>query len=186
MSQKSLFHRCVIPLCFVMIPLLVSFITYFNSRRIENDTLHQFVAMASGLILIASIFFGALVIYILAFFRGAKPAERIIVSLIPAVVFEVYEIYVASGVFTFAESLYYGLSPLPITIFLLAFGLMGLGELVCRLVIKRRGDHVRILIPAPIVAIVAMVIGLYVALIWGNGAYFFYLYIDSYLALFKT
>ena len=142
--------------------------------------------MASGLILIASIFFGALVIYTLAFLRGAKPAERIIVSLIPAVVFDAYQIYVASGVFTFAESLYYGLSPLPVTIFLLAFGLMGLSELVCRWVMKRRGDRVSILTPAPIAAIAAMVIGLYVAMIWGNGAHFFYLYIDSYLALFKT
>jgi len=186
MSEKSFFHRVVIPPCVVMIPLVASFLVYFNSSRIENETLHQFVAMASGLILIVSVLLGALVIYPLAFFRGARPAERIIVSLIPAVVFEVYEIYVAGGVFTFAESLYYGLSPLSITIFLLAFGFMGLCELVCRWITRQRGGQGRILTPAPIAGIVAMIIGVCVTMIWGNGAHFFYLYINGYLALFKS
>ena len=185
MNEKSFIHRFLAPLSFVLVPILASFIIYFNSSRIDNETLQQMVALVSGCFLIAAIFFGPAVIYPLAFYRGAKTAERIIACLIPAVVFDIYEVYVVSGVFTLAESLYYALNPTPVTIFLIAFGLMGASEIVCRWTVKRRGNQVRILTPAPILAIVAMIIGLYVSLIWGNGAHFFYFYINSYLALFK-
>jgi len=186
MEQKTFIHRFLIPLCVVLIPLIVSFFAYFNSARIENETLHQSVAILSGLILIACILFGSLVIYPLAFFRGARPAERIIACLIPAMLFDAYEVYVASGVFSCAESLYYALNPSAIATFLLAFGFMGVSEIVCRWIAGRRGDRVRILTPVPIAAIVVLIIGIYVTLIWGNGAHFFYFYINSYLVLFKS
>lgn len=186
MSERSFIHRFVIPLSFVMIPLVVSFIIYFNSWRIENHSLHQAVAMVSGIVMIVSVMLGAVVIYPLAFFRGAKPAERIVASLIPGIAFDIYEVYVASGVFPVAESLYYALNPTAVMIFLLAFGLMGMGELVCRWILRRRGQQVRILTPVPIVGIVVMLAGLYVALIWGNGAHFFYAYLNTYLFLFKS
>ena len=186
MSDKSFFHRFAVPACLAIIPLLLSCIVYFNSWRIDNEALHQLAAIASGFVMIAGIMFGTLVIYPLTFFRGAKPAERIIAGLIPGIAFDMYEIYVVSGVFPLAESLYYALNPAAIMIFFLAFGFMGLCELVCRWIDNRRGNRVRILTPAPIAAIVSLIVGIYVTLIWGNGAHFFYFYINSYLALFKS
>jgi len=97
----------------------------------------------------------------------------------------VFEIYVVTGVFPLGESLFYALNPTAITIFFLAFGLMGTCELVCRWIIRRRGERVRVLTPAPIAGVAAMLAGLYVALIWGNGAHFFYFYINTFQALFR-
>ena len=186
MSEKSFFHRFVIPLCAVIIPLLISFVVYFNAARIENDTLHQYVAVVSGLVMVISVMFGALIIYPLAFFRGAKPAERIVACLVSGILFELYEIYMVSRIFPLAESLYFALNPTPLMIFLLAFGFMGICELACRRVARQRGDNqVKILTPAPVAAVAVMLIGLYVMLIWGSGAHFFYIYVSGYLALFR-
>ena len=169
-----------------MIPLTVAFFVYFNSWRIENDAAHQFAAMVSGLVLIVGTMLGAIVIYPLAYFMGAKPSERIIAALIPGIVFDLYEIYIVSEAFSFAESLYYGLNPVQITVFILALGSMGLCELLCRWITKLRGGEVRVLTPIPIVAIVVMLFELYIAFIWGNGGHFFNYYMKSYLFLFKS
>jgi hypothetical protein len=186
MPERGFFQRFVVPVCSVMIPLALSFLIYFNAARIDNHALHQVVAMVSGIVMIAAAMLGAGVIYPLMFFRGAQRWEKIVGSLVPAIAFDAYEVYVATGVFPLPDSLYYALNPTAVVVFLLAFGLMGACELVCRSIIRRRGEQVRLLTPTPVAAIAAMIAGIYVALIWGNGAHFFYFYINSYIFFFKS
>jgi len=182
-GKKGFFHRFAIPVFAVMIPLIVAFIIYFNSWRIENHTVHQFAAIASGLLMILGAMLGALLVYPLAYFREAKLSERIIAALVPGIAFVLYQIYIASGVFSFSESLYYGLNPVSITIFFLAFGFMGFCELVGRWMRKRRGENIKVLTFVPIAAIAVMLTEFYAATIWRNGAHFFYAYVDIYMAL---
>ena len=186
LAEKSFFHRFVIPVCAVLITLIAAFFVYFNSWRIESYAVHQFVAIASGLLMILGAMLGAIVIYPLAYFRGAKLSERITASLIPGIAFVLYQIYIFSSAFPLSESLYYGLNPVSITIFFLAFGSMGLCELVCRWISKRRGENVKVLTPVPIAAVMGMLIQFYISTIWGNGAHFFYAYVDSYRWIFKS
>jgi hypothetical protein len=62
---------------------------------------------------------------------------------------------------------------------------MGLSELICRWKLNKRSEEpVRVLSPAPVVAIFAGLAALYICLLWGLGVHFFYIYISGYRALF--
>ena len=184
MNTSSLPARFIVPLSFVLIPLVASWLLYFNSWRIGHDVLHQWVAIISGLFLLAGLCLGSIVIYPLAFFRGARPVERVIACLAIPLIYCVYEICAASDSFTPAESLYYGLNPTVWMVFVLTVGLMGVCEWVCRGVSRLRGARLRVFTWFPLIAVAVLLLGVYFSLIWGNGAHLFYLYVDGYLALF--
>lgn len=184
MQKKTFQKRCLEPVFFVMAVFIVSFIVYSNSYRIDSKFLHQLTAMISGLLMIISIIFGALVIYPLSFFRGATAVERITVGFIPALSFDIYEIYILSGVYSLPESLYYVLNPISVGVFLIALGFMGFCELVCRWIIKHRGEQIKVLTMTSISSIAVMFGGLYVVAIWADGAPYFDFFQEIYLVLF--
>ena len=159
-------------------------IVYFNAYLIVNHTVYQYVAIASGLIHFISIGFGTLFIYPVAYFNGAGKTERMIACLATPFVWNVFEIYKMGKVFPFFESLYYGLNSLAILTFAMTFAMMGICEMVCRYVVKKRGKELKIITPAPLIPIVALFIITYITAIWGNGAHWFYIFMNGYIALF--
>jgi hypothetical protein len=165
--------------------MMVSLLAYRFSGRIPHPSLHSAVAHVSAVLLFLSIGFGALLVYPLAYFRGATPGERILASLFTPLLWTLKEIIRVGEFFTFWESLYYGLNSLFLLTFFGTFGLMGLCELICRVRAKKKGIHPGpILTPLPVTAILLSLVALYVLLIWGTGVHWFYIYMEGYKYLF--
>ena len=187
MEQKSFSKRSMIPVAIVFATMIVTSIIYFHlAWRISADNpIRPFVTTLSSWVLFISIGFGSLYIYPKGFFGGACIVERSAACLITPVIWNLKEMVRASEFFTLGETLYYGLN----TAFLLAlfgaFGLMGLSELICRWKLNKRSEEsVKVLSPAPVLAIFAGLAALYICLLWGMGVHFFYIYIGGYRALF--
>jgi hypothetical protein len=187
MEQKSVLKRSIIPVAVVLATMIVTSIIYLHlAWRINaGNPIRPVVTALSSAVLFISIGFGALFIYPKGFFGGASAAERIAACLFTPVVWNLKEMVRVSEFFTFGETLYYGLN----TAFLLALfgtlGLMGLSELLCRRKLNKFGEEpVKVLSPAPVLAICAGLAALYICLLWGLGVHFFYIYIDGYRALF--
>jgi hypothetical protein len=186
MQKNSFEKRFLIPVAILLAVMTGSRIVYFNASLIDNDTLYQYVAIVSGLIHFFSIGFGTLFIYPKAYFNGAGRMERMIACLITPLVWNFFEIFKMSKVFPFLESLYYGLNSLAILTFTMTFALMGICEMVCRYLVKKRGGEVKIITPAPIISIVTLFIIIYITAIWGNGAHWFYIFMNGYISLFVS
>jgi len=186
MEKKSLMRRFVIPFTIVIHLMVFSSIIYLRlAWRIDNESLKAVVALISSAILFVSIGFGTLLIYPMAFFRGANAAERIIACLITPLIWNIKEMIRVSEFFTFGETLYYGLNTDFLLTVFAALGQMGLCEIICRWRLnKRGGEPVKVFSPAPVVSIVTGLAALYFFLIWGLGVHFFYIYVEGYKALF--
>ena len=186
MPKNSFKKRFLTPVAIVLAVMIGSRIVYFNSCLIDNDTVYQYVAIVSGLVHFFSIGFGTLFIYPKAYFNGADRMERMIACLITPVVWNFFEIFKMSKVFPFLESLYYGLNSLAILTFTMTFPLMGICEMVCRYVEKRKGGTMKIITPAPVLSIIVLLVVTYITAIWGNGAHWFYIFMNGYIALFVS
>jgi hypothetical protein len=184
-KRISFFHRAIKPAGMVFLAMAVSLSLYKLSAQVEGRLLHGLLSSVFAVTLFLSIGFGALFVYPFAYFRGAGIAERILASLFTPLLWAVKEIVRVNEYFTVGESLYYGLNSLILLTFFGTFGLMGICEVLCRLIARRRGARVRrILSPIPVAAIVVSLFALWVLLIWGMGVHWFYIYMEGYKALF--
>jgi hypothetical protein len=184
MEKQRFFKRFVVPVAILLAVMIGSRIIYFNSSLIDNHAAYQFVAVVSGLIHFFSIGFGTLFIYPVTYFNGAGKTERMIACLITPLAWNFLEILKMAKVFPVLESLYYGLNSLAILTFTMTLTLMGICEMVCRYVAKRKGGEVKVVTPVPVLSIVALFIVIYITAIWGNGAHWFYIFMNGYIALF--
>jgi len=185
-TNHTFFGRVIGPFLYVGLPMALAWGIYFNASMISNPTLHRWVAFISGLVMALTVFLGVLVVYPKAFSRGAGPVERVVAALLVPLIFAGYEVYVVSEFFTIPESFYFLLNPAVLIVFVMAIGLMGVCELICRVTVQRPYGPRRILSLGPVLAIAVLVIGLYVLFFWENGTKFFYFYMDSYLSIFKS
>jgi hypothetical protein len=186
MQKASFAKRFITPVAIVLLTMIATSIVYLHlAWRMPHGTLRDIVTFLSAAILFVSIGCGAVVIYPMAYFRGASLAGRAIACLVTPVVWNLKEMLRVSEFFTTGEALYYGLN----TAFLLSvfstLGLMGICEMICRWRLgARSGERVKVLSLGPVACIVAGIVALYVFLLWGLGVHFFYIYIQGYRALF--
>jgi hypothetical protein len=182
--RKSILSRFILPGALVLATMGASTIAYNLSWRINNHDIHQAVAFVAGILLFLSIGFGTLLIYPVAFFRGAGVAERILACLATPVVWNLKEMVRVSEFFTLGEALYYGLNPTFILTVIGTFAQMGLCEMLCRRTLRRRGEtQVKVVSALPLTFVILGIMALFVMLVWGRGVHGFYLYMEGYKAL---
>jgi hypothetical protein len=127
--------------------------------------------------------FTPVIIYVIACPRGASLAERVVASMMPLFGWAAYQLYLAAGVFSIGETIYYGFSSAFLFAFCVLISVIGLCELVFRLTVKQH--HLtknRVL--GPIIAILMGPLSVFVLMIWGGGVHFFYVYQEGYKLLF--
>ncbi|MCJ7771899.1 MAG: hypothetical protein MUP22_02070 [Desulfobacterales bacterium] len=123
----------------------------------------------SGALLFISITFSPLLVYPLAYFRGASLTERMTASLIIPFLWATKECFRLLTSFTFLESLYYYFNPLSLWLFCGVFAQMGLLEMICRKKLKNRGEKIKAMHP---VALAVFFISLFLVVFlyaWGQG-----------------
>jgi hypothetical protein len=176
--------RFLIPLLMALAVMLLSRLAYFNAYRIETQALHHALAVLAGTVQFASVVFVALVVYPVAYFRGASGAERVVAGSTNLAVWVGFDTYSASAVFPWDVSLYYGVN-IGSVLFAWNFALMGVLEVLCRWVSKREGSRINVLTPLPLIPVVLfalVVLGLSVE----GGAAYFNMLLDGYLFLFRN
>ena len=181
-SRASIFK----PLLTVFFLALISYLIYYGSRRIENQPLQQILAAIFGTIYFCSIFFGPLYIYTYGYLHGVPLSGRILASSLIPFLWMTKDVLVLTESHPFLECLYWYFNPLSVWMVCLLAIEMGVGTLLGRVILKRRGESLQIVSFAPVAAIVigGFVFGGIFA--WGQGENLFAIYLDGYRMLFGS
>jgi hypothetical protein len=184
-EQRSL-HRTVAPILSVLILALISYLVHFGSRQIENQVLRQILAAGFGTLYFVSIFFGALYIYIVTYLRSVPLSGRLMASFLIPFLWMTKDVIVMMESHPFLESLYWYLNPLYIWLACLLAVETGLGTLLARYILARRGQPIQVITAAPIAAIVIGIAVFGGIFAWGQGENLFSIYLDGYRLLFGS
>ena len=133
-----------------------------------------------------SIFFGALYIYTDCHVRGVPLGRRIVAASLIPFLWMTKDVLVMIGSHPIAESLYWYFNPLSVWMVCLLAVEMGLGTLIGRYILKRRGRAIRVVTIGPLAAIMigaALFGGIFA---WGQGENLYALYLDGYRLLFGS
>jgi len=168
----------------VFATMIVSLVLYRQARHMDPGALKVLCSHLFAALLFMSIGFGSFLVYPLAYFRGASAGERILASLFTPAVWAAKEIVRVGEYFSFLESLYYALNSLILLTLFINVGIMGLCEILCRALDRRRGLNTRVFTFIPVLGVVLALAALYLMLIWGFGVHWFYIYMQGYRAIF--
>lgn len=177
-------ERFVTPVLVVFVVMTLSWLAYNLAWRLESAALHRVLGSVSGTLLFLSVALGPLLVYSMAYFRGASLKERVAASLINPFLWATKECIRLCISFSLLESVYYYANPLNIW---LAFGViaeMALAELLCRQRLRKRGENVRVLHPYPVAVLVislSLVVSLY---LWGEGENVYAMFLEGYRVFF--
>jgi hypothetical protein len=185
MKKQSLFRRMFFPVIIVIGTMIISMNLYNFSRFIDNRNLHTIVAGVSSLFMFLSIWLGALFGNTLSFFRGAGFWERLMVCMAAPCAWYVKVLYDFFGIYSTGEFLFLFLHHLILGVPVVAVLCMGLSDIWCRAIFKRRsGDNSFKVFAGSNTATLTTGILLTVFMLWNGGHAYYYLYMDVYTSLF--
>ncbi len=185
MEPQGFSRRVVFPILLVLGVMTVSINVYNISRHIENRTLHSILANAGAVSMFLSIWLGALFANTIAFFRGASFGERLIVCLVPPLVWCAKILYDFIGIYSVGEFLFLALHHFILGCPLVALLCMGISEIWCRIIAGMKSDD-----PSPRVfalnnsLLLIISFALVFLMLWNGGHAYYYLYMDMYTKLF--
>jgi len=180
----SFVKRLVIPASIGLGVFLVLFRTYYASWYIENRFLHWLLTDLGGALYGLYVMFSVAFVYPLLVKRGARPMERVVGAFVPTFFWCAKEVLRMADFFPFGQSLFFLLFPIQFNIVSMAFGQMGICEIVRRIIERRRGHaEIRVMTGLPVAAIAVMIV---VSLFtnFDGGVTYFFLYNDLYRSLF--
>ena len=182
MAKQSYVKRVILPILIVMGMMVLSINIYDLSRSMENRTL---IANISAVMMFLSIWMGALFGNTMAYFRGASFGERLLVSLATPLVWIAKTLYDFMGIYSPGEFIFLIFHNLILGCPVVALLCMGLSELFCRAIEKkRRGNRsVKIFSRGNTIVLAAGAI-MTVLMLWNGGHDYYYLYMDVYTYLF--
>ena len=182
--QKANFvPRLVIPVGLILGVVFLTSIAYEVSWRFKENQLLYPVFSVLTVIMFFSIFFPAFFIYPYTFFKGASPFERILASFIPLLVWMGKEVVRIGSVFSFGESLYFGLNPVFILLILFTLVQMGFCDPICRWRGRKHStEKVRIFSRFSVILLLGSLLTLFLDLTYSLKIGFFYF--DLYKSLF--
>jgi hypothetical protein len=185
-ARQSLGKRLASPVLIVFFSWLAATLIYNNAWRFLEPQIHRPLAVVCVFLMGASIIFGTLLIYPLAFSRGASLRERIIGCLITPIAWILKELVMISYSYSIGETIYDAFNPLYLGTISLMVVEMGICEIVCRLVVRQRnGLPIRQAVSAgPIITILAGIGALYIFNAWGDRVGFWYVHQALYQYLF--
>lgn len=159
--------------------------TYDLLGFIDNVQLYRTMVEINWVLLVVSVGFSSVVIYPIAYFRGASVRLRILVVYILPLAWCVKEFIRVSANVTAGEALFFVFfTTVQLLILVGQIGLIGFAEIFCRVRQKKQGGEKRVFTSAPILAIGFTAAFIYFSLLRGGG-YDFHLMIKMvYRSLF--
>lgn len=185
MEKQSYARRVLFPIAVVLGVMVASSYAYDRSRTIENHTLHLWTAHISALFMMLSIWMGALFANTIAYFRGASFKERLLVCLVVPVVWSIKTWSFFWGIYSPAEMVFLLFHHLILGCPIVGLLCMGISEIWCRAIHRRRTGNLSIRIFSRANVLVLLIgLGSTVGMLWNGGHDYYYLYMDVYTYLF--
>lgn len=185
MREQSYFRRVFFPIFLVMGVMIISINVYDFSRRIDNRTLHAILSNGGAIFMFISIWLGALFANTIAFFRGATFAERFLVCLTTPVVWCIKILADFIGIYSVGEFFFLFLHHFILGCPLVALLCMGISEIWCRIIARKRAgaESIRVFAPGNTSLLIISFTAVFLML-WNGGHSYYYLYLDMYTKLF--
>ena len=185
MKQHSYFRRVILPIILVMGAMIISINVYDLSRHIEGRSLHRILSNGSAVFMFLSIWLGAFFANTLSFFRGATFAERVVVCLATPVVWCAKILYGFIGIYSVGEFFFLFLHHYIIGCPLVALLCMGISEIWCRMIARKRtGDNSIKVFAMSNSSLLIISFTAVCLMLWNGGHSYYYLYMDVYTRLF--
>jgi hypothetical protein len=172
------------PFAVTFVITVVSYLIYYGSRSIQNQPVHQTLALLFGTSYFLSIFCGPFYIYTTTYLQGVPTSRRILLSCLIPFLWITKDILVLTESHPFVECLYWYLNPMHIWVVCLLSIEMGLGSLTARYFQKRRGQSLQVVTRAPIATILVAIVIMLSIYAWGQGENLFSIYLVGYRFLF--
>ena len=152
---------------------------------IDDAALYRTLAASICILLYVSVGFSSLLIYPIMYFNGASFKLRVLGVYIMPMAWCIKEFYRVTAGVTFLEGLFFVFFT-SIQLFLLLgqVGLIGVSELICRTIVKRKNASIKIVTPGPIIAILISLASTYFIVIWDGGLNFHLMIKMIYVKLF--
>lgn len=185
MQRQGLFRRVMLPILLVLGVMVASINVYNLARFIEHRLLHLILSHIGAIFMFLSIWLGALFGNTLAFFRGASFGERLTVCLVPPLVWCAKILYDFIGIYSVGEYFFLIFHHFILGCPLVALLCMGISEIWCRLIAKRKaayGSPKIFALSNSLVLIVSFALVFF--MLWNGGHFYYYLYMDIYTKLF--
>jgi len=173
------------PILVVMGVMILSGYLYDFSRRLENRSLHWFLSHSGALLLFLSLWLGALFSNTLAFFKGASFGERMVVCLVPPVVWAAQVLYGFVGLFSSGEIFFLLFHHFILGCVMVALLGMALSDIGCRWINRRRNqepDYPVFVYGNTILLVVSFI--LVSVMLWNGGHSYYYWYMEIYAKIF--
>lgn len=184
-EKRPFASRVLLP---VAIPLAIWLLLHLVTRDpgwIRDPQAYRSFMNVGHVLLYAAYALSALVLYPVLYFRGASLPERVLGCYVAPLAYVTKEVIRVNQYFTVGESLYYVLTSIIMGGLLLQVGFIGAGELISRLLYRRRfGVAVQVVTWQPLAGIAVAAGALYVMLVWDGGVHYFYLFQEGYKLLF--
>jgi hypothetical protein len=184
-EKQSLYRRIIFPIILVTTVYFVSISIYDFSSLIQNKTLHLALSHTSAVFMFIVVWLGALFGNTIAFFRGAAFGERLVVCLVPPLIRSGYILSSFVGIYSVGEFIFLFLHHIIIGIPIFALLCMGLSEIWCRIIARRKSRDRTVKIFALSNTLVLLFSTAAVTfMLWNLGHTYYYLYMDLYTKLF--
>jgi len=185
-DRQPFVKRFVAPVSIVFGIWLISTLVYNHAWRFLDTSIHRPLAFVCALLMGLSIVLGTVLIYPLALRRGASLLERTVGCYFTPLLWMIKELFIISGIYSAAETLFYVINPLFMGVLSLTLIEMGIADIVThRLMHRQRPTTSK---PAfrrsPVIAIFLGFIALYFFMVWGDRVGYWYLHQDWYQYLF--
>jgi len=185
MERQSIGRRIVFPIAMILAGMIIALNLYDFARTIEGGGLHSFVVNLSVILMVLSIWMGAMIANTIAYFRGASFPERLLVSMFTPVVFLLKQWLGIWGIFSVGEFFFLLLHHVILSAVVINLIGMGLSELWCRIIhrVKSRDPAVK-LFQVGNMAVLFLGCGMLTLMFWQLGHFYYYLFMDTYIKLF--
>ncbi len=172
------------PAVIVLCAAVVSSLIYRLSANIADPFVHELVAAVSGALSFAAIALGAFYVALVASLADTPLRRAAVAAFATPFLWMTKECVRLLESHPARECLYYYVNPLNVALALLVVAELAAATLVARAIKAGRGETVRVVTPAPILAIVVSLALISAALAWGHGENSYAMFLAGYRALF--
>ena len=186
MDKGGFAEKIIPPVLIVLAVAVLSHIGYFGSRSIANETLHQAMAALLGATYFLSVAFGVSYVFTAVLLRGGTLIEAILASAVTPMAWMTKEVFRLAQSHPVPECIYYYFNPLNFWLISLMTLQMGIGALVVRRILKKRGVDVKLVTGAPLTVIILSLTFLVGAYAWGEGENLYVIFLEGYRLIFGS
>lgn len=185
MERRSYIGRVFVPILVVLGVMVASTLIYDLSRGMANPIIHKMMAHSGAVFMFLSIWMGALFANTMAFFRGASFGERMLVCLATPLIWCAKVLSSFIGIYAVPEFFFLLLHHFIIGCPLVALLCMGISEIWCRMIARKRSADRSVPVFALNNSLLLLISFILVTLmLWNGGHSYYYLYMDAYSRLF--